>query len=233
MTNPSRPEPPDPPNLRRNRQWRRGASVADDPSRSDALSTSIFVGRQLRVLRAERGISIRSLADQSGLNVNTLSLIENGKTSPSVSTLQQIAAALRVPITVFFEIETVPQAVVFQKAGERQGAGFTHGTLANLGAGFTRPGFEPFLVTLEPRAHSGDTPIVHTGIEFVFCLEGQIGYEVEDLKYTLEPGDSLLFEAHLPHRWYNTRETPSRSLLLMCPADERDRPDERHFIYEI
>ena len=204
-----------------------------NPHPTPHLPGDVNVGRRLRELRLEQELSIRSLAEQSGLNVNTLSLIENGKTSPSVSTLQQIAAALRVPITVFFEIEAVPQAVVFQKAGERQGAGFTHGTLANLGAGFTRPGFEPFLVTLEPHAHSGDTPIVHTGFEFVFCLEGQIGYEVEDLKYTLEPGDSLLFEAHLPHRWYNTRETPSRSLLLMCPADERDRPDERHFIYEI
>ena len=50
---------------------------------------------------AERGLSIRTLAERSELNVNTLSLIENSKTSPSVSTLQQIAAALEVPIDGF------------------------------------------------------------------------------------------------------------------------------------
>ncbi len=55
----------------------------------------ISVGRRLRELRAEQDLSIRALAEKSGLNANTLSLIENSKTSPSVSTLQQLAGALR------------------------------------------------------------------------------------------------------------------------------------------
>jgi transcriptional regulator with XRE-family HTH domain len=195
-------------------------------------STDINVGRRLRELRTEHGLSIRALAEKSGLNVNTLSLIENGKTSPSVSTLQQVAAALKTPITAFFENETPPQMIVYKKADDRQAAAFAHGTLADLGTGFTHPGLEPFVVTLEPQADSGDTPIVHTGLEFVFCLEGCISYEVDGQAFTLDPGDSLLFEAYLPHRWRNAGESPSRSLLLLCPADERDHPDERHFMYE-
>jgi len=196
-------------------------------------SDEVNVGRRLRELRAERGISIRALAEQSSLNVNTLSLIENGKTSPSVSTLQQVAAALEVPINAFFEIEIVPQTIVYQKARDRKAGAFAHGTLADLGTGFTRSGLEPFVVTLEPSAHSGDTPIVHTGLEFVYCLDGCLSYEVEGQVFSLEPGDSLLFEAHLPHRWRNAGESPSRSLLLLCPTDERDHPDERHFSYEV
>ena len=195
-------------------------------------SQTVDVGRRLRELRSERGFSIRALAEKSGLNVNTLSLIENCKTSPSVSTLQQIASALKTPITAFFETETALQNIVYHKANDRQNAAFNHGTLADLGAGFTRPGLEPFVVNLEPQADSGDTPIVHTGLEFVFCLEGQIAYEVDSQNFSLDPGDSLLFEAHLPHRWRNAGETPSRSLLLLCPSDERDRPDERHFTQE-
>ena len=199
------------------------------------LSTSqpninINVGRRLRELRSERGLSIRALAEQSGLNVNTLSLIENLKTSPSVSTLQQIAATLQVPITAFFESDATRQNIIFQQAAQRIGTAFTYGNLADMGAGFALPGLEPFEVTLEPKAESGKTPIVHTGLEFVYCLEGQIGYEVDGQSFTLEPGDSLLFEAHLPHRWRNVGDTPSRSLLLLCPTDERDHPDERHFI---
>ncbi|MBN2550693.1 MAG: helix-turn-helix transcriptional regulator [Anaerolineales bacterium] len=190
---------------------------------------SVDVGRRLRELRSERGLSIRALAEQSGLNVNTLSLIENGKTSPSVSTLQQIAAALKLPINAFFESQSPPRNIVHQKASSRQTAGFAHGTLADLGTDFSRADLEPYMVTLELQANSGDTPIVHTGVEFVFCLEGQIGYEVAGQKFTLDPGDSLLFEAHLPHFWRNTGEGASRSLLLLCPSDERDRPDERHF----
>ena len=196
------------------------------------ILSAINVGCRLRELRAERGLSIRALAEQSGLNVNTLSLIENGKTSPSVSTLQQVAGALKIPITAFFEIKTSPQRIVYQKSDHRQAAAFAHGTLADLGAGFARPGLEPFIVTLESQADSGDTPIVHTGLEFVFCLEGRISYEVDGQAFILEAGDSLIFEAHLPHRWRNAGETPSRSLLLLCPADERDHPDERHFTYE-
>ncbi len=71
--------------------------------------------------------------------------------------------------------------------------------------------------------------IVHTGLEFVYCLEGCIGYEVEGKIFLLNPGDSLLFEANLPHRWWNELESHSRSLLLLCPTDERDHPDEQHF----
>jgi len=192
-------------------------------------SNEINVGRRLRELRIERGLSIRALAEQSGLNVNTLSMIENGKTSPSVSTLQQAATALKAPINAFFENQIYPQSIIYQKAGNRQSAAFTHGTLADLGAGFARSALEPFVVTLEPQATSGDTPIVHTGLEFVYCLEGSLTYEVEGETFNLDSGDSLLFEAHLPHCWRNAGNAPSHSLLLLCPSDERDHPDERHF----
>jgi transcriptional regulator with XRE-family HTH domain len=195
-------------------------------------SAGVNVGRRLRELRKEHGLSIRALARQSGLNVNTLSSIENNKTSPSVSTLQQVASALQLPINAFFESKIIPQTIVYQKERGRQTAAFTHGTLSDLGAGFTRSGLEPFLVTLDSGADSGDTPIVHTGLEFVYCLQGVISYEVDSKTYNLAPGDSLLFEAHLPHRWWNAGSDPSRSLLLLSPTDERDRPDERHFTLE-
>jgi transcriptional regulator with XRE-family HTH domain len=205
--------------------------MKNNPSRIQS-SSDVNVGSRLRELRTKRGISIRGLAEKSGLNVNTLSMIENSKTSPSVSTLQQIAAALEVPIAAFFEMNKPLQRIVYQQSGERPTASFAYGTLADLGAGFSRPGLEPFMVTLEPQADSGDTPIVHTGLEFVFCLDGKIGYEVEGQSFLLNPGDSLLFEAFLPHRWRNAGESPSHSLLLLCPADERDHPDERHFTLE-
>ena len=192
-------------------------------------SSEINVGNRLRNLRAERGYSIRLLAEKSGLNANTLSLIENHKTSPSVSTLQQIAATLQVPITAFFESEATRQNIIFQKAAQRTGTAFTYGSLADMGAGFSQSGMQPFVVTLAPHAKSGGTAIVHTGLEFVYCLEGSLCYDVDGQEFTLEAGDSLLFEAHLPHHWRNAGEIPSRSLLLLCSADERDHPDERHF----
>ena len=192
-------------------------------------ASEVNVGHRLRELRNERGLSIRALAEKSGLNVNTLSYIENGKTSPSVSTLQLVAAALELPINAFFETIVPPQTIVYQKVNERIKVEFSHGTMADLGSGFTRTGLEPFFVTLESQADSGESPILHTGLEFVYCLEGEMEYVVEGQTFRLHPGDSLLFEARLPHRWRNSGSLPSRFLLLLCPADERDRPEERHF----
>jgi len=189
----------------------------------------IDVGKNLRQLRLEQHLSIRSLAKKSGLNVNTLSMIENGKTSPSVATLQQLAYSLGKPITSFFEDGTPKKQIAYHKAEERRFAEFTNGTMQDLSEGMLRRGAEPFLVELEPLANSGESPIVHTGREFVYCLEGQLSYTIEDQTFVLMSGDSLLFEAHLPHRWQNTGATHSRSLLVLCPTDEKDDPTEQHF----
>lgn len=198
---------------------------------TDALKNgnNLDVGRRLREVRMGKGFSIRSLAEQSDLNVNTLSLIENGHTSPSVSTLQAIAQTLQVPITTFFAVNPEDKKVVYQRAGKRPHATFTHGIMEDLGAGMARFGAEPLIITLKPRADSGKTPIVHTGREFVYCLDGRITYQVDDLSYQLEQGDSLMFEAYLPHRWRNENDSASRLLLVLCPMDERDQPSERHF----
>jgi uncharacterized cupin superfamily protein len=134
-----------------------------------------------------------------------------------------------VPITAFFETDIPKNSISFLKAGQRPRVSFAHGTMEDLGAGLTIRGGRPFIVTLEPQADSGPSPIVHTGHEFVYCLEGYLSYLIEDRTYILEPNDSLLFEAHLPHRWQNIGEIPSRSLLVLCPADEDDHPSERHF----
>ncbi len=217
---------------RRNHRRQRNQLHAPTYPINQPATDEIDVGRRLRELRLEHGLSIRALAEKSSLNFNTLSLIENGKTSPSVSTLQQLAMGLEVPITVFFENDIPKTHISFLKAGQRRRAIFAHGTMEDLGGGLTLHGGQPFLVNLEPKADSGPTPIVHTGLEFVFCLEGHLSYTIEDQKYPLEPGDSLLFEAYLPHCWQNTGETPSRSLLVLCPADEGDHPTERHFIPE-
>ncbi len=189
----------------------------------------VDVGRALRRLRDARGLSIRALAEWSGLAVNTLSLIENGKSSPSVSTLQLLAQALQVPIAAFFETDQATREVVHLKAGQRPRAAFASGTLEDLGAGLADRTISALVVTLEPGMGSGSHPIVHTGDEVVFCLSGRIEYLVAERSYRLEAGDSLAFAAYLPHSWRNPDSTPSRALLVLCPSDVHDRPTTRHF----
>jgi transcriptional regulator with XRE-family HTH domain len=194
--------------------------------------TDVDVGGSLRRLRQERNLSLRALAEKSGLAINTLSLIENGKSSPSVSTLQQLALALQTPIAAFFETETTKSHIAYTRCERRPRAAFEHGLLEDLGAGSSILAVEPFIVILEPNTGSGPQDIVHTGYEFAYCLEGRILYTIEGDTYLLEAGDSLLFEAHLPHRWQNLNSTKSRLILVLYPTDEHDDPTERHFLGE-
>jgi uncharacterized cupin superfamily protein len=232
MTDQSSQNPPPPTHRRQRVRQRQGVIEAMERARERILAQpaeEIDVGGRLRELRTDRGLSIRGLAELSGLNVNTLSLIENNKTSPSVSTLQQLALALQVPIGAFFETNLSHKSAVFQKSGQRPWVTFTHGMLEDLGAGLTLHGGQPLLVTLQPGSDSGTAPIVHTGYEFVFCLEGKLYYSINHDEYLLEAGDSLIFEAHLPHRWGNAGDLPTRSLLILCPSDENDHPTDQHF----
>jgi transcriptional regulator with XRE-family HTH domain len=172
---------------------------------------------------------LRALAEQSGVSLNTLSLIENGKVSPSVSTLQRIAQTLEVPITALFERESPRSDLVLVRSESRLKVAFSHGSLEDLGAGMVDRTLEPFVISLDPGADSGPNPIVHAGQEFVLCLDGQIDYAIEGQTYALEPGDSLLFDANLPHRWLNKRPGATKALMVLCPFEGRDRPTLRHF----
>jgi transcriptional regulator with XRE-family HTH domain len=185
------------------------------------------IGPRLRALRKRRGLSLRALAGLCGLSANTISLVERGKTSPSVATLHRLATALSVSMTFFFE-EDEQRDVVFVKADRRARTRSDSVTMENLGSGLRDQAMEPLLVTLQPGTGSGDEPIVHVGHEFVFCLEGEIEYEIKDDRYLLDAGDSLIFEAHLPHRWRNVSDGPSAILLILQTQEGRGESVEQH-----
>jgi transcriptional regulator with XRE-family HTH domain len=94
---------------------------------------SVDVGTRLRQVREERSMSMRSLATASGLSANALSMIERGKTSPSVSTLYKLADAMGVPITTFFGEQTSKQQVIFLRAEERPRVSYSGGVREGLG----------------------------------------------------------------------------------------------------
>ncbi len=216
----------------RQSQWRDRLSSLMQPALEREFSNEINVGRRLQELRTRQGLSIRALAEKSGLNFNTLSMIENEKTSPNVNTLQQLANALQVPITTFFEASFIQKDVVFQKPGQRARTVFSHSELEDLGGGLALGEATPLLMTCKPNSNSGPEAMVHTGQEFVYCLEGRIVYRVGRDEYLLEPGDSLLFQAHIPHRWENREDLPARSILFICPSDEADSSVEQHLSEE-
>jgi transcriptional regulator with XRE-family HTH domain len=193
---------------------------------NDAIS--IDVGGQLRELRQNIGVSMRELARMSGLSANALSMIERGRTSPSVSTLYKLANAMGVPITAFFRSEPAQKDIVFCKANERTRVPFMRGLWEGLGGESFVGRVEPFMLRLESGTSSGPFGIEHSGHEFVLCLRGQLEYQIEDKVYLLEPGDSLLFAAEIRHRWRNPGKMVTNAVFVLSGFMEDERPSEFH-----
>lgn len=189
---------------------------------------SIDLGGRLRQLRGARGVSIRSLAKLSGISANALSMIEQGKSSPSVSTLYKLADALQVPVTTFFGVEKQREKVIFFRSHEGPQVPIVRGFWEGRGGEKFEGRVEPFVLILEAGADSGLAPMVHTGHEFVYCLSGIIEYTVEERAHLLHPSDSLLFAAHLSHHWRNAGKTAATLLIVLSGFEETDRPLSVH-----
>ena len=190
---------------------------------------SVDVGIRLKQLREDRNISMRSLATKSGLSANALSMIERGKTSPSVSTLYKLSDALGVPITEFFTKQLDRADIVFMKSTERSLISFTRGNMEGLGGEQFIGNLSPFLVSLESGASSGRAKMSHTGHEFVYCFRGFLEYRVENQTYVLGPGDSLLFAAHLDHSWRNSGGDITSALIIISEHSESKKSLGKHW----
>lgn len=189
---------------------------------------SVNVGDRLRELREERDLSLRAVARLSGLSANALSVIERGKSSPSVSTLYKIAGALEIPVTAFFHAKHEQHQIVSIKASQRKRIPFHRGLWEDLGGEQFTGRVEPFMLTLEVGASSGRFPISHSGHELVFCLRGQLEYQIEEETYLLEAGDCLLFSATLNHEWRNPGNTVTNALFVISCFEDNESPAEYH-----
>ena len=186
------------------------------------------VGNKLRTVREERGLSQRELAQLAGISTNAISLIERDENSPSVSTLQSLAGALNVKMSYFFDDHAPPQ-VLHVKASRRPVINSKGVQIEGLDGKLNYQEMEPFVVSLEPKSGSGERQVVHTGHELVYCLSGEVEYLIDGQIYSLEPGDILLFEAHLPHLWRNVTDKIATILLILQATGHTDQSVERHF----
>jgi len=193
------------------------------------MEGSFSLSDKLRQLRNERNISQRDLAKLAGLSPNSISLIERDETSPSVATLQSLANALKVRMSYFFEEET-PGSVLHIKSGTRPQIKSDGVIIEGMGRTLPQQELEPFSITLEPKAGSGgERQVVHTGHEFVYCLQGKIEYVIDGKVYLLETGDILIFEAILPHLWRNPFDIEAKFILVLQTPNASREPVQRHF----
>lgn len=180
------------------------------------------IGREVRALRRQQGMTGAELAERAGLSIGMLSKIENGQTSPSLTTLERLSNALAVPITAFFRGYEQHRAVVHVKAGdhvevERRGtrAGHQYRLLGHLGPNASGVIVEPYLITLTRESDTFPT-FQHDGIELIYMLEGEVGYRHGKQLFHLEPGDSLLFDADAPHGPETLIRLPAKFISVIC-----------------
>ncbi|MDP9137965.1 MAG: XRE family transcriptional regulator [Pseudomonadota bacterium] len=190
--------------------------------RSGRLEESI--GHEVRRFREKLDITLSELAKAASMSAGMLSKIENGSTSLSLSSLQSLSRALQVPVTSLFRSFEEVRDATFVKAGEglkieRRGTRAGH-QYQLLGHSRNRPlAVEPYLVTL--TAASDVFPVFqHEGIEFLYMLEGEVGYRHGDQVYVLTPGDSLYFDADVPHGPDELRQLPIRFLSVISHVRE-------------
>jgi len=182
----------------------------------------VAIGREVRNFRKRQGITVAELSRLTELSIGMLSKIENGNTSPSLTTLQTLANVLSVPITAFFRGYEENREAVLTKAGEgveieRAGtrAGHQYNLLGHIGANSSGVIVEPYLLTLTRESDTFST-FQHGGIEMIYMLEGRLDYLHGSKTYPLEPGDTLFFDADAPHGPQRLVQLPIRYLSIIC-----------------
>lgn len=181
----------------------------------------VAIGREVRAYRRKQEITVAELSSTTGISIGMLSKIENGNTSPSLTTLQSLANALSVPLTSFFRRFEESRTAVHTKAGEgveleREGTRANHqyNLLGHIGSNASGVIVEPYLITLSGEADIFPT-FQHDGIETIYMLEGQVDYRHGDQVYNLSPGDTLFFDADAPHGPENLIQLPARYLSII------------------
>jgi transcriptional regulator with XRE-family HTH domain len=199
-------------------------SLQQDPHRTRETREKVLevaIGREVRAFRRKQEITVAELSATTGLSIGMLSKIENGITSPSLTTLQTLAHALSVPLTSFFRGFEEKRMAVHTKAGEgveleREGTRANHqyNLLGHIGANASGVIVEPYLITLSDQADVFPT-FQHGGIETIYMLEGEVDYRHGDNIYPLKPGDTLFFDANAPHGPDGLVSLPARYLSII------------------
>ncbi len=186
--------------------------------RDNQLEASL--GQVVREFRKRTGVGISELARRAGLSPGMVSKIENGAISPSLASIRAVSRALQVPVTTLFrEFDDVSDAA-FVRAGEgtrvhRSGMSIEHEYWV-LGQ-TTAKGIavEPYLMTYTDSSQV--LPFLHrAGTQFIYVLEGELSYRHGTRTYRMSPGDSLLFQADVPHGPEELLKTPVRYISVLC-----------------
>lgn len=159
------------------------------------------LGRRLRYLREQAGLSQRALAKRADVTNSTISLIEAGRMNPSVGALKRILDGIPIGMSEFFSFEPEPDAQVFFAAEELREIGKGAVSLKQVGRNLYGQNLQILYETYDVNADTGRVMYQHEGEEGGVVISGRIEITVGDQRKTLGPGDAYHFSSRTPHRF--------------------------------
>lgn len=193
---------------------RRRAGTTRHPQEIAVLNGAIReVGTRIRLLRLKRHRTLKHLADDTGLSLSMISMVERGRANPSIGTLVAIAAALGIPmVSLFGDAARTANPVI--RAADQPVVTTRRGVRRRLLIREPDANIEVAENTYAPGTASADVPVRHLGKEMGIVLDGALAVEVGGERYLLHPGDAVVLDSPKPHRFVNAGRRVARTLWI-------------------
>ena len=198
------------------------SAVAQD--RLAAPNGAGTVGARVRALREAMGLSLRDLARRSGVSAPMLSQVERGETSPTLAVAARIASGLDLSLSQLLRLDEDGHVVVVRTGQGRRRRRSGHAieeltpSLPGQRADVSRHRLERGAAT----GGAGDPPIHEPGSrETAVVLDGSVVLVVDGERHELGAGDSVTFDADLPHHFANDGERPAEFLAIVAAGLRR------------
>ncbi|MEJ7876724.1 MAG: XRE family transcriptional regulator [Solirubrobacterales bacterium] len=182
------------------------------------------IGKRVRSLRESMHLSLRDLADRSGVSAPMLSQVERGETSPSLTVAGRIASGLELTLSQLLRLDEAEHVVVVTRGEGRSRKRGGH-SLEELTPSLPGQRADVSRHTLAAGAVTGgeaDPPMHEAGArETALVLEGRLTLVVDGEDHTLEEGDAVTFDADLPHHFENRENRPCEFVAVVAAGLRR------------
>ena len=182
------------------------------------------IGPRVRSLREAMDLSLRDLAQRSGVSAPMLSQVERGETSPTLAVAARIAAGLELTLSQLLRLDESAHAVITREGGRRSYSRDGH-RYEELTPPLPGQRADVSLHTLKPGSSTGgpgDPPIHEPGSrETAVVLEGELTLILDEASHALGAGDSVTFDADLPHHFHNPASSATRFLAVIAAGLRR------------
>jgi transcriptional regulator with XRE-family HTH domain len=182
------------------------------------------VGPRVKALREAMGLSLRDLAVRSGVGAATLSQVERGESSPTLSVAARIAEGLELSLSQLLRLDETGHVVVVRRGAGRRSKRPGH-AVEELTPPLPGQRADVSLHRIDPGASTGgagDPPIHEPGSrETVVVLGGSVELVVDGEPHVLSEGDSATFDADLPHHLHNPDEHEAKLLAVIAAGLRR------------